>query len=219
MLKPLQGVPMILRQIERVERSFELDALVVATSRDKSDDELVRVLERNGVTVRRGSLEDVLSRFLQVADEFRPETIVRLTGDNPLTDPTVIDLVIRSHKKAKADYSSNSRVRTFPYGLDVECVSNEALQKLLSFNLSASEREHVTMGIYERPDHFALNSVVQDTDYSDLRWTVDYPRDFEFVDAVYAELYEANPEFTQHDVVAMLRRRPELHNKITDVSL
>lgn len=216
-LKPILGVPMILRQLERVQRSTELDSVIVATSRDETDDELVNLLESNGVVVRRGSLNNVLSRFIQIADEFEPETIVRLTGDNPLADPHVIDVVIRSHKESRADYSSNSRIRTFPYGLDVECVSNAALQELLTFDLSESEKEHVTLGIYERPERFTVNSVVQETDNSELRWTVDYPGDFEFVEGVYAHLYPLKPDFDQNDVLQLLSQNPGMARKISDV--
>jgi spore coat polysaccharide biosynthesis protein SpsF len=60
-LRPLAGAPMILRIVERISRSQELDGLVVVTSTDPSDDALVDVLAAAGVAVRRGSLDDVLS--------------------------------------------------------------------------------------------------------------------------------------------------------------
>ena len=94
-LKDLHGEPLILRQIERLSSSVMLDKLIVATSTDPTDDELVTVLERAGITVRRGPLNDVLERFATVVHEFQPATIVRLTADCPLADVTVIDLVIR----------------------------------------------------------------------------------------------------------------------------
>lgn len=216
-LKPLLGTPMILRQLERIYRCETLDRVVVATSVHPSDDDLVDVLLKNGVEVRRGSLDDVLSRFLEIAEELAPDSIVRLTGDNPLTDPQVIDAVVRSHVASGADYSSNSRVRTFPYGLDVECMRTGALLALQQFDLRSDEKEHVTPGIYNRPQLFDINSVTQTTNHSDLRWSVDYPEDLAFVEAVYQALYESNPAFNQADVVSLIGRNPKLRRRVTDV--
>jgi len=216
-LAPILGTPMLLRQIERVLHSTRLDGLVVATSNNSSDDELARVVGDNGVIVRRGPLEDVFSRFAQVVDEFKPDTIIRLTGDNPLADPGVIDDVLRSHDEAGADYTSNSRVRTYPYGLDVECVRAEAFARLRMMNLDAAEREHVTMGFYRRPEVFSIHSVTQSRNVSELRWSVDYPSDFDFVTSVYEYLYPTNPEFTQDDILDLIEAHPHLHHTLSDV--
>lgn len=216
-LRPLLGEPMILRQIERVRRSQRIDELVVATSIDRSDDELADFLERHGVVVRRGSLHDVLSRFILVDKEFSPNTLVRLTGDNPLADPEVIDAVISAHMASDADYTSNSLTRTFPYGLDVECVCPDALRMLASWDTSPYEREHVTQGLYGRKGAFRTKNVTQESDVSSLRWSVDYPEDFIFVEKVYLELHADNPDFRQRDILDLIQRQPELRRTMADV--
>jgi spore coat polysaccharide biosynthesis protein SpsF len=216
-LAPLAGQPMILRIVERIRRSQELDDLIIATSTDPSDDPLVHVLEGAGVTVRRGSLTDVLSRFTAVAEEFRPDVIVRLTGDNPFVDPEVIDLIVREHVASGADYTSNSLTRSFPRGLDAEAVDPAALLSLLRRELQDDEHEHVTIGVYRRPDEFRIAQVTQEPDRSELRWTVDYPEDFAFAEAVYDRLYDQNPAFGQADIVALLDREPTLRRTDADV--
>ncbi|MBX3193971.1 MAG: glycosyltransferase family protein [Microbacteriaceae bacterium] len=217
-LAPLAGQPMILRIVERIRRSRELDDLVVVTSTDPSDDPLVHVLEGAGVTVRRGSLTDVLSRFVAVAEEFEPEAIVRLTGDNPLVDPDVIDLVVRAHRDGGADYTSNSLTRTFPDGLNAEAVDPAALLSLAARPLQPDEHEHVTIGVYRRPEEFRIAQVTQAEDHSELRWTVDYPEDFAFAEAVYDRLHSQNPGFGQADVLALLEREPELRRTVADAT-
>lgn len=209
-LAPVLGEPMIVRQLERLRRSTMIEQLVVATSVDSSDDELAHVLDARSVTVRRGSLDDVASRFEAVVEEFTPTTLVRLTADCPLADPAIIDRVVREHLDSGADYSSNTLERTYPQGLDVECVRSEAFAAFMAMEHDPDEREHVTLGIYRRPDQFTLHSVTQERDRSKLRWTVDYPEDLEFVRSVYNHLYENNPNFVQDDVLALLERHPEL---------
>ncbi len=215
-LAPLAGEPLIVRLVERARRSTELDDVVVATSHDPSDDPLVALLEQRGILVRRGSLDDVLARYLQVVDEFDPDTVVRLTGDNPLVDPAVIDDVLRVHAESGADYASNSLVRSYPYGLDVEAVRADALRRVAAL-VTPEEREHVTIGIYSRPELFSLEPVIQPDDHAELRWTVDYPEDFAFVERVYDELFPIDPAFGQADVLALLARHPELRRLRSDV--
>jgi spore coat polysaccharide biosynthesis protein SpsF len=216
-LRPLHGRPMILRITERIARSQELDDLVVVTSVDPSDDPLVDVLSEAGVTVRRGSLTDVFSRYLAVADEFDPSVVVRLTGDNPLVDPDVIDLILREHRDSGADYSSNNITHTFPIGLDAEAVGPDVLRSLSRLPLTDEEREHVTIGVRRRPEQFLLHSVVQPVDHSELRWTVDHPEDFAFAEAVYDRLYDDDPGFGQAEVLALLDREPGLRRTDADL--
>jgi spore coat polysaccharide biosynthesis protein SpsF len=209
-LMPLLGEPMIVRELERLAQATTLDELVVASSTDPSDDELADVVAAAGVEVRRGSLDDVLGRFLQIVDEFDPATVVRLTGDTPLTDPDVLDRIVDSHREGGADYTSNAIQRSYPRGLDVEAVEADALRRMRELGPDAEEREHVTIGIYRRPDVFRLQAVTQTPDRSDLRWTVDEPADFAFVERVYAALYPTDPAFRQSDVLALLEREPGL---------
>ncbi len=209
-LAPVAGQPMILRQVERLRRSRLIDELVIATSVDPSDDDLVDVLTTEGVAVRRGSLEDVASRFAVVIEEWEPTTIVRLTADCPLADPEVIDRVIGEHLDTGADYTSNVIERTYPRGLDVECLGSGTFATLMRLPLTLEEREHVTLGIYHRPEAFALHSVTQSPDRSHLRWTVDLKEDLDFVCAVYEALYDDDPRFGQDEVVALLDRQPNL---------
>ncbi len=211
-LAPVVGRAMILRQIERLQRSTMIDRLVVATSTDPSDDHLAHLLEGEEIVVRRGSLTDVLSRFQEVVEEFHPTTITRLTADCPLADPAVIDRVIQEHLAAGTDYTSNTLERTYPQGLDAECVSRMAFETLMELPLTAAEREHVTLGIYDRPELFSLHSVRQDFDRSIMRWTVDRKDDLDFVRTIYGRLYSQSPAFDQEAIVELLDQHPELNH-------
>jgi spore coat polysaccharide biosynthesis protein SpsF len=193
---------MIDRQIERLRRSTRLDRLVVATSDDPSDDVLAAHL--SDVEVHRGSLTDVLGRFIGALDAFGPaEHVVRLTADCPLTDWGLLDQVIAMHVEGGFDYTSNDLTRTFPHGLDVEICTAEVLRTAGREARDPAEREHVTPFIYGRPDRFRLGSLTGEPDLSHHRWTVDTPEDFAFVERVYARLYADNPAFTTRDVLTL----------------
>jgi spore coat polysaccharide biosynthesis protein SpsF len=209
-LKPILGQPMILRQIERLRRCKRMDQLVVATSTDPSDDPLVRMCEDSGVAVYRGSLLDVLSRYVGAAASYQPTAVVRLTGDCPLADPTLIDRAIENYSAGGYDYLSNVDPPTYPDGLDAEVVSYRALLEANDRARLPSEREHVTPYIRDHPEQFRLGAMKQNIDLSGLRWTVDNAEDFEFVRLVYEALYPSNLRFDTADILELMGRRPEL---------
>lgn len=217
-LKPVSGKPMIIHQLERIERAATLSEVIVATSIDPTDDVLAETLSGHGYRVFRGPLDDVLARFLGVIDETQPANAVRMTADCPLISPSVIDQVVSSFHESDADYASNTLTPTYPDGLDVEVVSASAMHQLADLDLDQHEHEHVTLGIYRRPERFTLHNVVDSTgaDRSNLRWTVDTAEDFAFIQDVYAHVFPDNPEFDYLDVLQILDQYPELARTTND---
>lgn len=209
-LKPLLGVPMLLRQVERLRPATTIDRLVVATSSDPSDDVVAALCAQNGIVCYRGSLEDVLDRFYQAARSHHAEYVVRLTGDCPLIDVALLDEVVRFCLAGGYDYASNAVEPTFPDGLDVEVFRFSCLESAWKEARAPSEREHVTLFIYSRPQRFRIGHYKSSRDLSHLRWTVDEPNDFEFVRQVFERLYPSNSLFTMQDVLRCLENHPEL---------
>jgi spore coat polysaccharide biosynthesis protein SpsF len=209
-LAPILGKPMLVRQIERLRRCREIDELIVATSVDASDDVIAELCRELGLDCRRGSLDDVLDRFYQAAKPYRPEHIVRLTGDCPLADPGLIDALIRFYLAESADYASNCHEPSLPDGLDAEVMRWEALAAAWREARLPSEREHVTPFLRKHPERFRIRLWRNPIDLSHHRWTVDEPQDLQFVRAVYAALYPHNPAFGMQDILELLARQPEL---------
>lgn len=209
-LLPMVGAPMLARQIERLRRATCFDALVLATSDRADDDPVAEVAAGAGIGCYRGSLDDVLDRYYQAALPHAPNHVVRVTGDCPLADWEVIDRVVQFAIDGGYDYASNTLKPTWPDGLDVEVTTFAALETAWREADTKLEREHVMPFITTRPDRFRLGSCENDRDLSGLRWTVDEPRDYEFVSRVYETLFPANPAFTTENVLALLAERQDL---------
>lgn len=211
-LMPLAGAPMIVRQIERVARARRIDRLVVATSLSPADDAIEKAARKEGIAVHRGSLHDVLARFIGALEEFGPaDHVVRLTADCPLADPFVIDETIETHLETGADYSSNTPPhRTFPKGLDIEVMKAEVLRRAAAAASTPEEHEHVTWGIHQHPERYRLAFHSQPVDEGEVRWTVDRPDDYAFMAAVYDALYKGDRAFTSDAVRAFVKTRPDL---------
>jgi spore coat polysaccharide biosynthesis protein SpsF (cytidylyltransferase family) len=206
-LLPLLGEPMLARQIERVRQAHSLDDLIVATSSQSSDDILQAECARLGVPCIRGSLPDVLDRFRQAVESTQATVVVRLTGDCPLICPDVIDAVVACREQEGFDYACSVN---FPDGLDVEAMTRDTLLRAWEEAKLPSERAHVTPYIRNHSELFRTGSYVSPVDYSADRWTVDEPRDFALVTAIYERLYPSHPRFRMSDVLRLLDSEPAL---------
>jgi glutamate-1-semialdehyde 2,1-aminomutase len=117
-MQPVAGVPMIELLLTRLARSRQIDRIVLATSDDRRNQPLASHVKKLGFDVYQGSENDVLDRYYQSAKCYEAEIIVRITGDCPLIDPQLVDLIIAAFKANKVDYASNTSPATYPDGLD-----------------------------------------------------------------------------------------------------
>ena len=175
-LSPLCGTPMLLWTINYC-RKINLP-LFVLTSTDYSDDQLVGVLEKNDVNYHRGSLENVISRYLSFMREHQVKKVVRISGDSPLINPDVILKVIAQDQEyADADLTTNVFPRSFPKGQSVEVIPRKSLELLSDRNLSESDIEHVTPYFYANSKEFKINNLDNDEDLSFINLSVDTKED------------------------------------------
>ncbi len=212
-LKDILGEPMLLRLVNRVKSAKLLNNIIVATTTSAEDDVVVNLCNKNNIKVFRGDELDVLKRYYFAAKQFDSEVIVRLTGDNPLVDPNIIDLAVseflQTGKTESIDYLST---RNYPYGLNVEVFSFTALEKTYNHGSAPHEREHVTPYIYNHPEIFSIKNYVNKTDLSFHRWTVDTQEDYDLIKEIYDALYHKKEIFLLEDILKLFDERPELLN-------
>jgi spore coat polysaccharide biosynthesis protein SpsF len=175
--------------IERLRRARELDAIVLATSDEPSDDPVVQRAGELGVAVVRGPLADVLERYRLAAAQIGPEAVVRITGDCPLVDPGLVDHLVHTWRSGRADYVANVfEPRSFPKGLDIEVVSTSALLTAAAEATDPADREHVTPFIRSRPERFAGQGLWLTPAHPEIRLTLDTPADLAALRALLATL-------------------------------
>ena len=218
-LLQINGMPMIKRQIDRILQSKEIDGLVVLIPDSSDNDALHLELTKFGVDTFRGSENDVLQRFIDASKIFVTRNIIRITADCPLIMPDILDDMIHRFSEKNPDYLSNTLIETYPDGLDIEIFSTSALRKLSSLNLGVLDREHVTLGIYNRPGTFSLENFKSAVDLSRQRWTVDYPDDFEFVKGVFEHFKGMETTFRVSDVLRYIELNPSIHSNKTSPNL
>jgi len=207
-LADLGGRPVLEWVTKRLAHASTVDEVLVATSVDPSDEEIVEWCTEAGVRCFRGSLDDVLSRFAEAADHAEAGIVVRITADCPLIDPKLVDSVVRHLLDGDLDYCGLGG--EFPDGLDCEVMTAEALGRAHTEASLASEREHVTPYL-QRPDRgFRVGSVEPFVGREHHRWTLDRLEDLSFLRAV-ANRFGGGPlKPKTGELFALLDAEPEL---------
>ena len=110
--------------------------LYLLTSQNKNNQVLIKhVKKKYKIKIISGSDTDVFSRYLYFK-KFQKFNILRLTADNPLVDPSLIDAFVDYFKKSNAHYlttramshSKNWRAKSdYPKGISVEIFSSDKL--------------------------------------------------------------------------------------------
>ena len=188
-LKPLGGDTALFQVLRRVAAIPALESVVCATSDRPEDDVIATEAKRCGAEVYRGSLDDVLTRYLGAAKMANADVILRVTSDCPLIDPDVCGEVIALRASSDADFATNNTPPGFPVGLDCETFTLDALERAERDAKDTIEREHVTPWLRTNSDVRHANLDGPGGRFVEQRWTLDYPEDYAF----FAALFDALP--------------------------
>jgi glutamate-1-semialdehyde 2,1-aminomutase len=206
-MRTICGIPMIGLLLARLRNSKLVDQIILATSEDDRNDPLVKYIRGLDCHIYRGSENDVLDRYYQAGKEVGADFVVRVTGDCPLVDPVLVDQVISKFHSNGVDYASNVLPPTYPDGLDIEVFAFRALETAWNHAKAPEQREHVTPYIHESGKFTHIN-LSCDTDYSEERWTVDEPEDFQVVQKIF-EHFHPRRDFSWLEVLALRKKHPE----------
>ncbi len=179
--------------------------LVLAPS-DATDDYAVADLGKHlGVRVERGSLDDVVSRFLGAAQRCGVASFVRVSGDSPLLDPALVDRAVDLFEEQPVDLVTNVFPRSFPKGQSVEVVAVEALERAAAASTDPADREHVTRHLYRHSDRFRIRNFAHDRNEGDMQLSVDTGDDFELFSAMVAQMTRPHWDYGVNELIELRR--------------
>jgi len=204
--------PLLDYMIERVNRCQAVDQVIIATTGSQRDTPIVDWCQEAQVGYYRGSEEDVLSRYYHCAVQYQASIVVRMTSDCPLIDPHVVDCVVENYlERPEIEFVSNTVPLPclYPDGMDVEVFGIELLKKAYHEATLPSEREHVTFYMW-KTEKFRTFRLDPQQDLSQYRFTIDYPEDFEVIQAIFEHLYPSNLEFSMDDLIHFMELNPKL---------
>jgi spore coat polysaccharide biosynthesis protein SpsF len=208
-LVPLAGRPLLVVLLERM-RATGLK-LALATSREPENDALVAAAESVAVPSFRGDENDVLRRHVDCARAFGAQTLVRVTGDNPLTDTETLLRLVERHARELADYTYVPGDALL-MGILPEVVSRRALERSWDNGAARHRSELVTLYIKEHPQEFKIctESLPEGLYRPDYRLTVDEAADVRLMQALFERLAAPGRLVTTRAALELLDREPEL---------
>lgn len=210
-LMKINGIPMIILQVNVLKKSKLLDKIVVITTNNSADDILVENLEKNKVEYFRGSENNVLKRYFDAATKFNADIIVRITSDNPLIDIKILEGILELITKTDLDYVSNNLKRTFPIGYDIEVFSYNTLKRIFESTKNINDKEHVTLYIHKNKNKFKIKNFEAKLEEKHPEWrvTVDEKEDFELIKEIFKE-YKEKTSIEYKDLIELFKKRPNL---------
>jgi len=190
-LMRIQGKSILERAIARLRAAPDVDEVAVLTTCLHEDDCIVDEAQRLKALVYRGPGQDVLRRFQEASEKFKPGIIIRATADNPLIDISSVGRIVLALRSGHLDYCMEVDL---PYGAATEVCTAPALAKTQEMARDPRYREHVTLHIKEHPDDFCI-SYLRAPDFlrfPQVRITVDTPEDLAFMERLISHVPEGN---------------------------
>lgn len=169
---------MLAHVLEAAAQASGKKNVVLATSDQSQDDEVAAFAANGGWAVHRGSLENVWSRFRDIAMASEATWIIRICADSPLMSPFLIQTMIQL-VRPDLDLITNVHPRTFPHGQSVEILHRRLFEESRSHPKTSADREHVTPHLYRLPGLRILNHKNPLGDQSHEAWSVEEPGDIQ----------------------------------------
>ena len=177
-IKKIDGKTIIEILLDRLNKNFKKEKIIIATTKSKKDDILCNIAKKKGIKYFRGSENNVMSRFIQIGKIYELDFMIRITSDCPLIDPKLVSKMLNFFLVKKIDYLSNTlpfEKKTFPDGSDIEVFKYESLLNS-SQSTKRNELEHVTNQLWKNKK-FKRKIFRQSKNLSKYRYSLDYKSD------------------------------------------
>jgi len=216
-MMPLADKPLVYRMVERLKNCKKIDEIVIATSDRPEDQVLVELAKELQVSYFQGNLLDVRNRYLNAAEQFQADFIIRIPADNPMPDSNEIDKLIEFHLgNNSSGFSSNlAQVNNSEYldGIGAEIFSTKLLQESVARSSSDTVKEHVHRNFFDYSTQTPVDSswcpiaspkAPAELRRPDIILDVNTMDDYTKIKRIYDNLYPKNPNFTTVDVINFL---------------
>lgn len=184
--------------------------MIVCTTTDETDDPLVPVVEETGARVFRGSRDDLVDRLYHAAVASDLAVIQQVDGDDICNDTYYMDVC--TDRLLSDDALDVVYADGIPLGLATRVVRMRAFQSVFE-TYKPGKNDTGFMYYLTRSGLFNVGIVAAESAdhvHESARLTLDYDEDLAFFRAIFEELYRPGAVFGVADIVALLRRRPEL---------
>lgn len=196
--------------VNRLKMCRKINGIIVATSVNPGDDPIASMCEKIHVPFFRGSEEDVLSRVSGAVKRMNGDIVVQAGADCPFYDPLIIDQMIEIYRAKEVHYVCNDLEEGYPIGVNLHVFSSKTLYEIEKKAVSPRDRENIVTFIWDHPEAFTMYhlSPPMELNRPDIRLTVDYPEDLEFLTKLISGI--DRDSFNTRDIIKYLEVNPHL---------
>ena len=209
-LKKICGKTVIELIVERLRQVDNIDDIILVTGSELENKSLIDEAKKLNLTYFCGNDENILDRFYEASMKFNSDNIIRVTGDCPLIDFNVINKGLKIFLEKDFDILSINRKRTFPDGFDYEIFKKKSLHTSWEDNLKLYQNKSEFYTTFISPAIYMLENkkfknydLINESDYSYLMLTLDYPQDLELITKIYEQFYHHNKYFALNEILTM----------------
>lgn len=212
----------LIERLKSIDKN-SIAGIVVATSDNPNDDAIESLCKKHNVSVFRGSENDVLQRFIDTAEKYDADNIIRVCADNVFLDTSALCTLACILEANDYDYVSYQTKEEVPsilthFGFLAEGVKLSALKDVAEKTKNPVFHEHVTNRIHSAQDLyrvklFPIEDVIPGLeDHENLRLTLDTIDDFEIQKAIYLDLINRNSSLSPKEIMEYLdNEHPEYY--------
>lgn len=164
--------------IDRIKKIKNKKKIVVLTSNNKSDDKIIKFCKKNKINFFRGDLNNVYKRYIQAIKKFNNEMFVRINGDSPLINASIVDKAINIYKKNKFDIITNCMIRTFPKGQSIEIINSKTFLESYKFLRKKKYKEHIFLYFYRNKKKYKIYNFKNKKNNKNLNQSIDTKNDY-----------------------------------------
>lgn len=204
-LKEINGIPVIKYLIDRIKKCKKIRNIIVCTTENVKDDELITFLKTENCMFFRGSETDILARYRDAAQKFDTDFIISVDGDDIYTDPYYVDQMVKEYEKSNADFVD---MINFPFGIASVGIKKDALEKVCK--LKKTNNTETGYRLFFNNDVFKIHKMQCDEKIKfpkELRLTLDYQEDLDLAKKIISEL---GNDFHLENIIDLFEKNPKL---------
>ena len=204
-LKEINNKSLLEIVYSRVKKKSENIPIIVNTSKNKSDNKIVRFCKKNKINFFRGNLNNVIDSTIKCCKKFELNSFVRVNADRPYWDFKLMFKMINLYLSKNFDIVTNQHPKNFPRGLACEIASTKIFYDLKMKKLSKSEKEHIFNYFYKNSYKYKILNY-KDKFYKKVRrinLSVDSNKDFSKLEKIYQKI--GSKKFITFDTKKLVR--------------